>query len=329
MNMNAVRINPLNTISNQVKDIDNRNITDVDELMEVFPQLNYRVETYDMAEITNDVNFAGYRAVRREDNNEVMSIVKERYTPIQNREIFEPLSEILKENEAKFIAGGIVQGGRKAWVQAELKTPLVIRTRAGNDIIKNYIIGMIHHDGLGSNAIMPFTTRIVCSNQFTAIKKASAGFSIRHSKTWEQRVNESRIRFNRAMKSNNEFAEVASKMASLDMSENEFENFSSKILPDVKPNKYAPNGRSLEGKRNIMLNLFRNGAGNHGATRWDAFNAVTEYFDHYEGSKRLHTAIARGRDVQTTMERRFMNNLASGQINSIKYRAYEMLSNLN
>ena len=44
-----------------------------------------------------------------------------------------------------------------------------------------------------------------------------------------------------------------------------------------------------------MFGLFQHGKGNIGRTRWDAFNAVTEYFDHYEGSTRIANAIDRGR----------------------------------
>jgi hypothetical protein len=76
-----------------------------------------------------------------------------------------------------------------------------------------------------------------------------------------------------------------------------------------------------------MFNLFRNGQGNIGRTRWDAFNAVTEYFDHYEGATRISNAIERGQDVRKSMERRFLNSLAGGQTNIVKHKAYELLTN--
>ena len=323
--MNATRIEPTNVISNASSD--NENITNVDALLETFSDLNFVVESHEMADLTNDASFAGYRAIRRSDNLDVLSIVKERYTPIQNRDILEPLAEIVRENDARFVAGGVCHGGKKAWVQAELNKPISIKTKNGEDVINNYIVGMIHHDGLGSNAILPFTKRVSCSNQFAAIKRASAGFSIRHSSSWENRVDEARKRFRVAMQANMEFAEAATEMALIDMGEDEFKTFALKILPDVKPNRYAPDGRSQEKKRELMFGLFRHGKGNIGRTRWDAFNAVTEYFDHYEGSTRIANAIDRGQNIRKSMERRFLNSLAGGQTNIIKHKAYELLTN--
>lgn len=323
--MNATRIEPTNVISNASRD--NENITNVDDLLETFSDLNFVVESHEMTDLTNDASFAGYRAIRRSDNLDVLSIVKERYTPIQNRDILEPLAEIVRENDARFVAGGVCHGGKKAWVQAELNKPISIKTKNGEDVINNYIVGMIHHDGLGSNAILPFTKRVSCSNQFAAIKRAASGFSIRHSSSWENRVDEARKRFRVAMQANNDFALAATEMALIDMGEDEFKTFALKILPDVKPNRYAPDGRSQEKKRELMFGLFRHGKGNIGRTRWDAFNAVTEYFDHYEGSTRIANAIDRGQNIRKSMERRFLNSLAGGQTNIVKHKAYELLTN--
>ena len=83
--MNATRIEPTNVISNASRD--NENITNVDDLLETFSDLNFEVEASELVNLTNDASFAGYRAIRRSDNNDVLSIVKERYTPIQNRDI--------------------------------------------------------------------------------------------------------------------------------------------------------------------------------------------------------------------------------------------------
>jgi len=323
--MNATRIEPTNVISNASRE--NENITNVDDLLETFSDLNFEVEASELVNLTNDASFAGYRAIRRSDNNDVLSIVKERYTPIQNRDILEPLAEIVRENDARFVAGGVCHGGKKAWVQAELNKPISIKTKNGEDVINNYIVGMIHHDGMGSNAILPFSRRVVCSNQFAAIKRASAGFSIRHSSSWENRVDEARKRFRVAMQANIEFASAATEMALIDMGEDEFKTFALKILPDVKPNRYAPDGRSQEKKRELMFGLFRHGKGNIGRTRWDAFNAVTEYFDHYEGATRIHNAVERGDSVRKSMERRFMNSLSGGQTNNIKHKALNLLVN--
>ena len=323
--MNAERINTIGQLTNMSDETSN-DITNIDQLLETYPDLDFKVEPEELATLTDDSSFAGYRAIRRSDSGDVLSIVKQRYTPIQNRDILEPLAEIVKENDAKFVAGGVINNGGKVWVQAELKNPMKIKTRTGDDSIQNFIIGLINHDGMGSNAILPYTSRVSCSNQFSAIKRAASGFSIRHSQNWSTRVDEARTKFNKALEYNKLFADRAQALAKVDMTDAEFIKFSLKVMPDTKPNRYAPEGRSYQNKRDTMLNLFHNGRGNIGQTRWDAFNAVTEYFDHYEGATRIQNATERGDNTRKTFERRFMNNIAGGLTNSIKHQAFELLA---
>ena len=123
--MNAERINTIGQLTNMSDETSN-DITNIDQLLETYPDLDFKVEPDELATLTDDSSFAGYRAIRRSDSGDVLSIVKQRYTPIQNRDILEPLAEIVKENDAKFVAGGVINNGGKVWGQAELKYPMKI-----------------------------------------------------------------------------------------------------------------------------------------------------------------------------------------------------------
>ena len=105
--MNAERINTIGQLTNMSDETSN-DITNIDQLLETYPDLDFKVEPDELATLTDDSSFAGYRAIRRSDSGDVLSIVKQRYTPIQNRDILEPLAEIVKENDAKFVAGGVI-----------------------------------------------------------------------------------------------------------------------------------------------------------------------------------------------------------------------------
>ena len=106
------------------------------------------------------------------------------------------------------------------------------------------------------------------------------------------------------------------------------------MFPDKKVrNKGEEVLLSGETSRNRVIELFSNGAGNKGETRWDAFNAVTEYIDHHQGAKRINNAILRdGQSVLSSdrmrrgFERRFMNNMVGGQSNNLKHSALKLLS---
>ena len=76
------------------------------------------------------------------------------------------------------------------------------------------------------------------------------------------------------------------KLDSQAMSKTELYNF----LGEVYPMKDEDDERTV-GLHNDVAALFSRGAGNLGKSRWDAFNAVTEYVDHHQHATRMANAI--------------------------------------
>ena len=72
-----------------------------------------------------------------------------------------------------------------------------------------------------------------------------------------------------------------------------------------------------ENQAKELNRLFNTGAGNHGLTYWDAFNAVTEYVDHGRS-----TRVADGRDGA---EVRF-ESVLMGSGDALKAKAFDLLS---
>lgn len=317
----ANRVNAIGRITAFTPEGDTK-IRSIDDITGKYDDFNFRVNTVDMEQETGDMAYNGFRALRREDTGQVFGFVKGRYTAIQNEDIFKPFNEIVNENGAHYTAGGVIGGGKKVWMQAELDKPMIIGEA---DVVKSSIILMIDHAGTGSNAILPFTSRVACTNQFGLISRAAKGFKVRHSINWEDSIEETRVRFNSAMGNNRQFEKLANQLARLPFTGQQFKEFAGVIMPDVKPNKYAPEGRNMEKKRDVMQSLFFEGMGNKGRTKWDAFNAVTEYFDHYQGAMRLANAEERQADTRGTYEARFLNTLNSGMTNRIKSKALDLL----
>ena len=106
--------------------------------------------------------------------------------------------------------------------------------------------------------------------------------------------------------------------------------FTNVIFPDIrKVDEKREHATSQEKKREEVVNLFHRGLGNRGETRWDAFNAVTEYLDHHQGSKRITKSMesdkVEKRDNRKTFERRFISNMTGGINNNLKHRAFKTL----
>lgn len=71
--------------------------------------------------------------------------------------------------------------------------------------------------------------------------------------------------------------ESYSRLRDVKMSKSEMISFAEKIIPGTHTRS--------QNQRNTLEELFMRGAGNEGGTRYDAFNAVTEFISHHRGTK--------------------------------------------
>lgn len=109
----------------------------------------------------------------RSDNGMYLGTVTERYQKVNNSEAFSFLDVF---DNYKFVSGGIVNGGKTAWVCVEVEGFNVL-----GDTVKQYYIFSNTHDGSGSLRVCLTPVRAVCSNTLNlALKKATRAFSLRH-----------------------------------------------------------------------------------------------------------------------------------------------------
>ena len=103
--------------------------------------------------------------------------------------------------------------------------------------------------------------------------------------------------------------------------------FTNLLLPD-RPPSFDTKGKEIKkretsripNRREQIVDLFITGAGNRGNSRWDVFNAVTEYVDHHNNSKSLE-----GKNAFKAAERRFVSNLLGGPGDRLKQKALGLL----
>ena len=303
--------------------------TAIDQLLDD-ADINFNVDKESLAETFGDKRYAGYFGVKRMDTNEVFAIVRKNYQPIQTIDILKPFHEIVTEFGAAYTNAGVISNGSKIWIQAQLPNSVEIRN---NDVIKPYIMMLVSHDGKRTNAMFPYTSRIACNNQFYQMTKSiSTSDRISHQRSWENQLEICHRGFVTAIKSTADFAEQARELDSKSMSKSELEKFVGKIFKDSKVkinNKEAT--VSADTARETVISLFSVGEGNTGKTRWDAFNAVTEYLDHHKGSKRVNKAVNNPlrniAKLNKTYERKFMNGLQGGLDNNLKQQAFKLLLN--
>ena len=114
-----------------------------------------------------------------------------RYTVIQNIDMFAFVDELVDEHSAIVETCGALHGGRDVWVLARL--PGHIRIGGSEkDTIAPYLLLTSRHDGAGALKILPTTVRVVCSNTLglalsQGVKKAG-GICIAHTESWARRA---------------------------------------------------------------------------------------------------------------------------------------------
>jgi hypothetical protein len=80
--------------------------------------------------------------------------------------------------------------------------------------------------------------------------------------------------------------------------------------------------------RDTLSDLFANGMGNNGRTKWDLFNAVTEYVDHHQVGRITGSRLEKSNDSLAIIERdaRFERSiLGAGAV--LKQKAMDLLLN--
>ena len=90
------------------------------------------------------------------------------------------------------------------------------------------------------------------------------------------------------------FEKIANQLDNIKMTSNECRGFTAELLPDPERKK-DEKGKDIEvrhtsripNRREKIVDLFANGAGNLGATRWDALNGLTEYVNHHNNIGKL------------------------------------------
>jgi phage/plasmid-like protein (TIGR03299 family) len=113
----------------------------------------------DLPDVLRYRGFDGHYATVRQDTDEVLGVVGERYRIVQNHEAFAFVDQLLGSS-IHFETAGSLHGGRRVWVLATLPDHVEV----GGDDVRPYVLLMNSHDG--STAVVAATTpiRVVCQN---------------------------------------------------------------------------------------------------------------------------------------------------------------------
>jgi phage/plasmid-like protein (TIGR03299 family) len=228
-----------------------------------------------------------FMATARADNRDVLGIVSPKYRIIQNKDAFSFFDAVVGEGQAIYHTAGALGRGERIWLLAKLPSELYV---TNEDIVEKYLCLTNCHTGKAS-LLMYFTPiRVVCQNTLSvSMMDASSGIAIRHSGDVKLKIKEAQRVLGIAMKFYDEFGARAEQFRKFNMNVEDAEKFFKFVI--LGEELEETDSTREENKINTLLSLFEDGKGaklegvRH--TGWAAYNAVTEYVDHYGTIRKL------------------------------------------
>ena len=261
--------------------------------------------------------------VRRKDNFRPLSVMTKKYQVIQNHETFAFADEIIGSGQAVWDTAGSINGGRVVFMQVELEGHLFLKSNPDDKTVKK-VLFINSHDGSKALTGMITPVRVVCQNTLNAaLADHSNQFKVYHRKNFQAKKDEAAKILGLAYAFYDDLQVVMDTLAEQEVTKTYVDGFVSALMPSSKEEVAT----RTENRRGAITNLFVNGRGNNGKTKWDLFNAVTEYVDHHSVGRITETRMEKSEalanlDGETRFERAI---LGSGAV--LKQKALSLLLN--
>lgn len=218
-----------------------------------------------------------YRALVREDTNDVLSVRSDAYHPFQNEQLIELLDRVSNRTGLEISRGGSFKNGARVYIQLK-STDL----KLGNDRIEGYLTGINSFDGSTSLAFGPSNITISCQNTFFAsFRQLDA--KVRHTSGMQIKIDDICYRLENSL-------DEEKKMFNniVELSETRFDDIIKdrviRKLFDIKPEVSLTDVDALSSRKFNQLSKFyvdlSGEISQKGDNMWGLFSGVTKYTTH-------------------------------------------------
>ena len=240
--------------------------------------LGFQVDKMPLKIESLNIPVQNHYATVRTDTMDILGVVGSRYTPIQNKDAFSTFDALVGEGQAIYHTAGALGKGERIWILAKL--PDYIRVR-GDDIVGKYLLLTNTHDGSSTVSVKLTPIRVVCENTLSvALSGTEQQVHIRHT-----------MQAGEKLKGAHEILGLSNKL--FEVVGRYYTNMSFKEINAVMLNQYVNkvfplplfpmHASYMKATHEKIIELYETGVGSEMAegTLWGAYNAVTEYVDHY------------------------------------------------
>jgi phage/plasmid-like protein (TIGR03299 family) len=215
---------------------------------------------------------------------DVLGVVGNKYEPMQNEASCQLLDALTGESGAVYETAGALRGGRETFVTMKLPDAMVFDGRDGSkDRTDFYLAALNSHDGSSKFRFLVTPIRIVCANtQSAAIARAAASFGISHTGGASVALQEARRALKLSWRYAQAFEEEAAALYATPMDLDDMRRFAANLVGVASADtKTAERNRRDTANSIVKLWVSSPTVAPIAGTRWAAYNAVTEYVDHY------------------------------------------------
>lgn len=246
----------------------------------------------------------------KENTNEVIGVVGDKYKIVQNMEVFSALDTLVDSGDARYTAAGEYNNGANIWMVMELP----VGVQVANDPHAAFLLVQSSHDGSCAVRIRPIIERLFCANQINRIIKGkhknAYTYVMKHTTNSELSVNDIRNITQLTYDSIQQYEVVAGTLLQRKVDERQVKNIFKSVWSLPSEIEEAPDHLLSQGQRRqrtIALNG-RDSAWNIynqsptqeniRGTAFGVWQAVIEHADHYAsgGSDRRAIATISGRN---------------------------------
>jgi phage/plasmid-like protein (TIGR03299 family) len=224
-----------------------------------------------------------HRATFRSDTGATLGAVGMRYQPLQNREAFAWMDEVVGESLAIWHTCGSLREGRKVWMLAKLPGNLEVCDR---DLLDKYVLITNSHDGTGAVRLFPTSVRVVCANTLRlAISEADSnksesglplGLKLFHrAGSLANRVQKAKELLGVINNSHDEFAQAARAMLAKPLNTEQVGGYFDGLIEGRSDRTHDKVLGQLWDRFHLPTN-----EGGFKANVWTAYNAASEWADH-------------------------------------------------
>lgn len=216
----------------------------------------------------------------REDTGAPLGAVGRRYQPIQNRQGFEFIQELVGRFDVVWESAGVIKGGRRVFISIRLPETVTVDADGINDLIVPYVAVLNDHSGQGQFQCVVTPWRPVCANtERFAVRDAATRWAVRHTAGATSQIKEARRTLGLSVKYFEQYAAEETALARTDIAVADFHQAITDLWPldDDATDRTRTNHAARLG---ALDTLFRTETDRVGRTAYAAERAITGYLDH-------------------------------------------------